>query len=499
MNRANLFIKFSSAITIAGAGILRLWLVIIALSTVGLAQAAQTEPAPALKPAPTSEVKAAPAETTAQAKPQAAIGPKPLLVSYHAALNSGDRQFYAEIIERWNRLNPDTPAFLLDPPKSEMTSPLRPLIAPALGEAAANQAIPNNLPDIVDNFGSNFAVYAWAGAILPLNDPARPLIDINSLQDFLPSVLLQGIYDADGLIYSLATTDNGVGLWGRRSQLNKIGMRIPTSTADAWNGEEFLTALDRLSKLSDIDYALDLRLSYPSYEWYSVVFIPWLQMSGGDIINRNSWKAEGVLNSKESQNAMTLLQSLRKRPKLLAPPDFKEQNFREAKNVGLAYSGHWDWPLNQQALGDDLVLMPLPRLGQKTATTSGSWGWSITRASRRPAVAAKLLQYLVSPDIALEYSNRFGAVPSRLSAIDRSSFYRKGGVLEILSQQLKEASSRHPLQPAYPGNLTVRTVFTKAIVNIIAGRSVALELDHAATIIDADSESHNNYIKLRLR
>ena len=275
-------------------------------------------------------------------------------------------------------------------------------------------------------------------------------------------------------------------------------MRIPTSTADPWTLEEFLTALERLSKLPELHYSLDLRLSYASSEWYNIIFIPWLQMNGGDIINRTTWKAEGVLNGKESQSSLALLQSLIQKPKMLAPPTYEEGRFR-SKQVGLIYSGHWDWPPNQSQLGDDLVLMPLPKLGQMSATTSGSWGWSISRASRRPQDSAKLLQYLVSPEIALEFSERFGAVPARLSAIDRSTYYRKGGVLEILAQQLRQASSRHPLQAVYPGNLVARSSFTKAIVNILAGRSVALELDHAATIIDADSENHNNYIKLRLR
>ncbi|MCX8501889.1 MAG: extracellular solute-binding protein [Alphaproteobacteria bacterium] len=424
---------------------------------------------------------------------------KPLVVAYHAPANRPERLFMQEVIERWNSQHPDMLAVLAEPPADETISPLRNLIKPALGEAPEGFTLPTNIPDLVDNFGANFAVYAWASAILPLNETGRPLIGNEVLQDFLPSVLLQGIYEADGLIYSLAPSDNGVGLWGQRSLLKKIGMRIPTSTADPWSADEFLNALERLSKLPEIQYSIDLRLSYSSSEWYNIIFIPWLQMNGGDIINRTSWKAEGVLNGKESQASMSLLQSLSKRPKILAPATYAEDGFRATKKVGLIYSGHWDWPPNQQSLGDDLVLMPLPKLGQKSATTSGSWGWSLSRATRRPQAAAKLLQYLVSPEITLEYSNRFGAVPARLSAIDRSTYYRKGGMLEVLAQQLKDASSRHPLQPVYPGNLVARASFTKAIVNILAGRSVALELDHAATIIDADSENHNNYIKLRLR
>ena len=140
--------------------------------------------------------------------------PRPLVVAFHALEGRPERQFMQEVIERWNSQHPEMTAVLAAPPTDETANPLRNLIKPALGEGPEVPVDLSTIPDLLDSFGANFAVYAWAGAILPLNESNRPLVANEVLQDFLPSVLLQGIYEADGLIYSLAPSDNGVGLWG---------------------------------------------------------------------------------------------------------------------------------------------------------------------------------------------------------------------------------------------------------------------------------------------
>ena len=52
------------------------------------------------------------------------------------------------------------------------------------------------------------------------------------LADLLPSVLAQGTYR--GRLYSIATFDSGLGLYGNSRKLQSVGTRIPTTIDEAW-------------------------------------------------------------------------------------------------------------------------------------------------------------------------------------------------------------------------------------------------------------------------
>jgi multiple sugar transport system substrate-binding protein len=142
-------------------------------------------------------------------------------------------------------------------------------------------------------------------------------------------------------------------------------------------------------------------------------------------------------------------------------------------------------------LGDDLVLLPMPKFGDKAVTGMGSWNWGITSASEHPEAAWKFLEYLIDPDQILRMTDANGAVPARKSALAKSELYGEGGPLNIFVQQLEGGVAvPRPITPAYP---TITEAFAQAVQDIVLGADVQAELDKAVEAIDQDIADNQGY------
>lgn len=144
-----------------------------------------------------------------------------------------------------------------------------------------------------------------------------------------------------------------------------------------------------------------------------------------------------------------------------------------------------------EGLGEDAIVLPMPILGEKAVTGSGSWNWGITSNCEAPDAAFKFLNFLVEPDEILHMTNANGAVPARKSAIEKSELYAEGGLLNLFVQQLEGGVAvARPQTPAYP---TITNTFKEVIWNIIAGADVKTELDNAVRIIEQDIQDNDGY------
>lgn len=345
-------------------------------------------------------------------------------------------------------------------------------------------AVAGKLPCILDLDGPNLYNYAWAGYLLPLDE----YMPADLKNDLLPSLIAQGTYQ--GKIYAIGQYDSGLSLVGRKSMLEKAGVRIPTSTEDAWTFAEFNDALEKVKNLPGVSYSIDLKLNYGAGEWYSYAFSPILQGFGGDLIDRSTYEtADGFINGEKSVAAMKWFQSLFTKGYTTAtPPDDNE--FVNGK-AALGVAGHWNTSSYFKAFGDDVILIPMPNFGEKQATGMGSWAWSITSNCSNPEGAWAYLSFILEPDEILAITNFNGAVPGRNSALEKSELFGKGGKLNIFVQQLQKGIAiPRPITPGYP---VVTTAFYTAVDNIIKGGDVQKELDTAADKIDQDIKDHNGY------
>ena len=352
-------------------------------------------------------------------------------------------------------------------------------------EQVSAAALAGDMPDLLDFDGPFLYNYAWAGHLRPIDE----FVSADLKADFLPSIIDQGTYG--GKLYSLGTFDSGLAIWANKAYLEKAGVRIPTSIDDAWTLDEFNDALEKLQALDEVEYAIDLKMGYGQGEWYSYGFSPIIQSWGGDLIDRSTYlSADGVLNGSAAVEAMTWFQDLFVNG-YANPEPAGDDEFYGTKTAALAFVGHWMWGPHSEGLGDDLVLLPMPKLGAKAATGMGSWNWGITTQSEHPEAAWKFLEFLVDPDEILHMTNANGAVPARKSALAKSDLFGEGGPLNVFVQQLESGVAvPRPITPAYP---VITEAFAEAVQNIVTGADVQDELDKAVKKIDQDIEDNQGY------
>ena len=355
----------------------------------------------------------------------------------------------------------------------------------SFNEQVSAASLAGDLPDLLDFDGPFLYNYAWAKHLIPLDDYVSDQLEA----DFLPTIIAQGTYG--GKLYSLGTFDSGLAIWGNKAYLEKAGVRIPTGIGDAWDLEEFNDALEKLQSLDEVEYAIDFKMNYGQGEWYTYGFSPIIQSWGADLIDRSDFQsADGVLNSPEAVEALTWFQSLFDMGYANVLPA-GDDDFHGRKISALAWVGHWMWTPHSEGLGEDLILLPMPKLGEKAVTGMGSWNWGITSQSEHPEAAWKFLEYLIEPEQILRMTNANGAVPARKSALAMSDLFGTGGPLSIFVDQLNsDVAVTRPETPAYP---TITSAFAEAVQNIVNGADVKTELDKAVQKIDQDIEDNRGY------
>ncbi len=389
----------------------------------------------------------------------------------HTSGTSGLLDVYKDIIAEFNQNHQDITVELVELPSGSYTDQVN---------AAA---LSGDLPCILDFDGPNLYNFAWSGYLLPLDQ----YVSEEMKNDFLPSIIKQGTYN--GKLYSLGNFDSGLGLWANKAYLEQAGVRIPSSVEDAWTLEEFEDALAKLKALPEVDYPLDLKMNY-SGEWFTYGFSPILQSFGADLIDRSDYQsAEGVLNGPEAVKAMEWVQSLFERG-YANPEPAGDDSFYGTKTAALSAIGHWGWRNNQKGLGDDLILLPMPKFGPKHVSGMGSWNWGLTANCPHPDAAWKFLEHILSSENTLKIASYTGAPPARKSAIAESELYGPGGKLSIFAEQLQKIAVERPATPAYP---VITDAFAEALQNIVAGEDVKEQLDIAVQAIDRDIEDNEGY------
>ena len=337
-------------------------------------------------------------------------------------------------------------------------------------------ALSKDLPDVLEFDGPFVYNYVWQQNLVPMDK----LISASVKQDLLPSILQQGTYH--GRLYSVATFDSGLGLYGRRSQLQAAGIRVPKGNKDAWTVAEFDRALSALAARDPDGQVLDLKLNLRG-EWVTYGFLPIIQSAGG--------KANGSLNSPSAVTAMQSVQNWLKQG--YVDPNIDDAAFTSGR-VPLSWVGHWAYKDYAKAVGKDLVVLPLPNFGQGSKTAQGSWNWGITTncpTSTCQKSAMSFLEFLLQPQEVLAMANVNGAVPGTKQAIARSQLYAPTGPLHLFAAQLLAGETvPRPQTPAYP---VITAAFQEAFANIRNGLPVKTALDKAARSIDLDLQDNQNY------
>ncbi len=346
-------------------------------------------------------------------------------------------------------------------------------------------AASNDLPDIIDMDGPFLYNFAWNGFVQPLGN----CVPDGALDDFLPSIIEQGTYN--GELYSLGSFDSGMGIWAKRSVLESVGARIPETSQDAWTAQEFDQILRDLQD-TGIAAPLDIKWFYGAGEWRPYGFAPIIQSAGGDIIDRSDFQtADGFLNSPEAVEAMTLFQSWAEDGLIdLAAVD--DTNFTTG-DVAVSWVGHWMYNLYKDAVGDDLVLVPLPDFGTGSKAGMGSWNWAMSSSAADPDAVWAFMEHVTSPAQVKAIAEAESAVPSLKSVLEADPTFGPGGDRYLYVLNLQGAPNIAVPRPATPAYGAIRDAFSTALADIVAGADVQSTLDSAVAAIDENIEDNEGY------
>ncbi len=242
----------------------------------------------------------------------------------------------------------------------------------------------DQLPDVLEYDGPLMSSFVYDGKLAPVDG----LVSAATVSNQTASVKSQNTYPGDSKLYGVSMFDSGLGVYGNKKLLDAAGVKYPTGLDDAWTADEFQDALVKLAAVDPDGKVLDVKENYGG-EWPTYGYLPIVNSTGNVVVKDG--KAEGNLNSPAAVKAVEQFAGWRQ----YVDPNTDDKAFSDGR-VALSWVGHWLYNPYAEALGSDLVVMPLPDFGAGTKTGQGSWAWGVGSSSKNGAAAGKFLDYLLN-------------------------------------------------------------------------------------------------------
>ncbi|MEU0597788.1 sugar ABC transporter substrate-binding protein [Streptomyces sp. NPDC006393] len=265
-----------------------------------------------------------------------------------------------------------------------------------------------NAPDVFE-FHPQYQLIK-SGQVADLTDLIEPVKD-----DFNQADIAS--HTVDGKIYGIRMIDDPQFFFYRKSLLEKAGIEPPTTL------EELIEAAAKLTtdKVKGVFLGNDLH----------AVIQPLFYSAGADTLtddNRIAYHTDGVVEGlKQLRKLFTSGDLL-----LDAPADYWDPSALNQGLCAIQFCGMWAMPQFQQTLGDDLGIMPFPKVGAggKPSVYNGGWSVFVNAKSENLDAAKEYVKWLwidqkkYQEDWALSYGFH---IPPRTS-IARSATKLKSGL-----------------------------------------------------------------------
>lgn len=347
----------------------------------------------------------------------------------------------------------------------------------------------SKLPDVMEFDGPTMANFVYNKKLAPIDT----FVSAKTMDNATDANKAQG--EVGGKHYGLGMFDSGLGMYGNKKLLDAAGVKYPTSLSEDWTAEQFTAALKILKAKDSDGKPLDLQESggYAN-EWGTYGFAPIVWSAGGSLLKDG--KAEGTLDTPAVVSAMKTFQSW----KTYVDPNTDGNAFAKGR-VALSWVGHWMYPAYSEALGDDLVVLPLPDFGNGPKTGQGSWAWGIGADTKNAKAAGAFLDTLLDDTNVTAMTTANGAVPATRTALAESSLYKQGGPLQLFADQLAKPCGDSDIsnscvavtRPVTAGYPVITSKFSEALNSIYGGADPKSALEKAARAIDQDFSDNAGY------
>jgi ABC-type glycerol-3-phosphate transport system substrate-binding protein len=302
------------------------------------------------------------------------------------------------------------------------------------------------LPDVIGVDSPNVSAYAESGAIVPLDD----VWAVSDREDIIYAVRQGWTYK--GQIWGAQHEETNSVLFYNRDMLEAAGLKPADKIEDAWTWEETVEAAKKLTRKDangeTIVYGILPLMAGPNiaHEGQSYVSNTWTWQAGAEIMNPEGTSVEGYFNSEKNLNALKLFRRMFVIDKS-APMTEIPNGFQTGK-IAMWITGPWIISTLKTVPDFNWGAMPLPK-GERLASNSGGWGYSITYKAADKAAAMKVILAKTGKEGQLIDIIEGGALPNRKSLLDKAPFLKEYPYPMILEQLEKTAKVR-PITAAYP-------------------------------------------------
>ena len=371
------------------------------------------------------------------------------------ATDGAETVVYTQMFEDFNATHTDVQVDFQPFPQDELLNKL------------STSDVVGDTPEVIIIDGLQIPYYQDLDMIACLDD----YITDEMKADVLPSVWAENTYD--GKIYGVAQFDSGMGIWTRKSVLEQLGVRIPTTYTEAWTVEEFEEILAK-AKEAGYEYPLFVRQNKPSSMYFT--WMPIVASFGGDYLNRDTMTASGTLDSEGTIKAFDWFKKMIDAGYINPGCDYEDAFFGRQEAL-FSLLGHWKYTDHVNAFGDDAIIVPVPDFGGGVYTCSGSTVVVMTQKAVDSGLgdpAWTVIDAIMSPEYIHMVCDVNGGVPARSSVMDTMDRWQKGGRLYLYREQLESGISY--LRPITPAHSTVYNAFTSVMTDILAGQGEPAEL-----------------------
>src|SRR5699024_7277321 len=159
-------------------------------------------------------------------------------------------------------------------------------------------------------------------------------------------------------------------------------------------------------------------------EWPTYGFLPVAWSTGRNIIEDNT--TDGNLDSPEVVAAVERFAGWRG----YIDPNTDDAAFVDGR-VAMRWAGRRLHNPYAEALGEDLVVLPLPDFGAGPKSGQGSWAWGVNPESDNAEGAAAFLDYLTTDEQVAAMTEANAAPPATTTVLESSELYGSDGPLAI--------------------------------------------------------------------
>ena len=328
--------------------------------------------------------------------------------------------------------------------------------AETLATAISAEILTGGLPDIIAIDATAFAAYQNEGVIVPIGD----YFTEEELASYLYSVIAQSTIE--GRLYGLSAMEAPGGMYYNRRLITPdilaaAGLAGFGTIDEPWSWRDVQNVLLAMRAAGRPDQ-IRLNLGFGGAEGSMYLYSSLVYSAGGQFhVGGN------ITDGLTSEATLAGLRMLELMFRNVDGANFAYMGTNvdafPQEEVALQIFGPWDVTniiRNYPEFMGHFGIMPMPVFEAEDgrrgtiATPSGSWGLSVTRDSRFPEDAARVIGFFTSPDASHMFHQGIGTFPTHRHLFYELPVFTEEGPLRSLAELLTYTAAPRPVLAHYP-------------------------------------------------